>query len=153
MDIDALKAHVEAAGGIGGRVMVRFRDHWSPKLAEDHTAVRDEAGQVVHEQSPVGHIRTVLGHVVALVGNTHLALGAGLGKPIDHLIPVDEIEHVTPDLPPAQPESLAPAVGPLHGDVADQPPSQPGQVAADPVPPDSSPVPDAAPDPALTPGA
>ena len=125
MTNDQIAEHVKTAGGIGGRIVVRFRDYLVPKLDEAYEAIKDEVGNTIHEHHPLGHMRIVAGSVVALIDN-HLALGAGPGKPIDHLIPLADIEHaqadpVAVDVTPLPPVELplelppAPEVAPLSG--------------------------------------
>jgi hypothetical protein len=97
---DQIAQHIEAAGGTGSRVVIRYRDYLVPVLDDNAEAVKDEFGNTALEHHPLGHMRAVAANVVALIDN-HIALGAGPGKPIDHLIPLVDIEHMTPD-PPAE---------------------------------------------------
>jgi hypothetical protein len=135
MEKTAVESVVQAAGGPGGSVVVRFRDFLTPILNEDGTAAKeltpelddegnyivdDEGnvnmipeGPVVHELHPLGHVRVTSGIVVKVIDN-HLALGPSIAGPIQHLIAFDDIEHVTPDFPAMDIPPLPPAVGALH---------------------------------------
>jgi len=91
--------------GPSGHLVVTFRDYLTPVLNEAGEAVKDDrkdddgnpVGETVLAHHPLGHIRTISGYPVILI-DTHLGIGFGPGKPIDHLIAFSDIDRVHADL-------------------------------------------------------
>lgn len=93
MDKTAVQSVIEAAGP-GGRVTIRYRDYFVPKLDENHEAVKDEAGNAIYGQDEIGHVRTVCAPAHKLIDG-HVVLGSP--GALTHLIALDDIERMTPD--------------------------------------------------------
>jgi hypothetical protein len=105
-----VQSQIDAAGPTG-HLVVSFRDYLVPVLDENGEAVKDELGETVHAQHPLGHVRTVSGFPTALI-DTHLGIGAGPGKPIFSLIAFTDIDRIHPDAGELPAGNLAPVDAP-----------------------------------------